>query len=154
MKLDLWTTIIIIAAMILVLILYVGTQKGWFKPSMPELDLKEGGGSVDTGANGSVNTARYTNIAAALRSNLYGVNASDEGMEQAFNAIDSLNDNELRLVNNEYNRLYKNEQYYKTLRDLVNNEWVSCGEWYYFWYESDACIWRREILNRLNAIGA
>ena len=120
----------------------------------PNFELKPQDGGVQTTNEGEIDTAIYERKAESIYNSLSGWNMSSTGMQDAYDIIQPLTKNELRLLANSYNKLYGTDEAAPTLRDLFFNEWLSCGEWYNFGYVSTACTQKNYILNRLNEIGA
>ncbi len=151
MKLDKWTVILIIAVIIIGIIVYIGIQNKWFVAKSP-LDLKDGGGNVQTDSNGEIST-QYTRIAQFAHENIGGwnLNLTDSSLwTEVVTQLYPLNDNELRIVVNEYERLYAPE----TLRSLLAGEWAGCWWAQSSYYATDPCYKLYEVKNRLNSLNA
>lgn len=148
MKLDKWTVILIIAIIIIGIVIYIGIQNRWFVAKAP-LDLRDGDGNVQTDSDGNVST-QYTRIAQFAHENMGGWNwnLTDSALwTEVVSQLYPLNDNELRIVVNEYERLYAPE----TLRSLIASEYTGCWGTY---YSPDPCFKLYEVKNRLNALNA
>lgn len=143
--------IISVAISVVTLAIVFATKR---RNQRPDLELKPEDGGVQTTNEGEIDTAIYKRKAESIYNSLSGWNMSSTGMEDTNEIVRPLTNNELRLLVNAYNELYGTDENYPTLRDLLFNEWLSCGEWYNFGYVSTACQQKNYILNRLNQIGA
>ena len=154
MKLTQQNIIIIVLLVVLFGVVVFASAKGAFRTRRPELEIRDGDGGVITNDEGEIDDAVYRNKAEAIYRALNAWNFSDEGMLQVYNIISRATNNELRLIVNAYEKQFGNDEYYPTIRALLEGEYLACGNWYYFGYESTACQQRRECLERLTEIGA
>lgn len=153
MKLDKWTVALILGLVLIGVLVWLGIENKWFSPKT-KLSVKDGEGAVKTDDNGKAST-EYTRIAQNAHDQLIGTNwnllnpVSDASWEDIVLALSKLNNNELRIVVNEYDRLFSDS----TLRGLINNEMTGC--WSKSYYNStDSCYQYHDVKGRLNQINA
>lgn len=153
MKLDKWTVALILGLVLILVLVWLGVENKWFSPKT-DLSLKQGDGDVATDDNGKA-SAEYTRIAQNAHDQLIGTNwnifnpMSNASWEDVVFDLNKLNDNELRIVVNEYSRLFNDS----SLRSLVNNEMTGC--WAKSYYNStDSCYQYYDVKERLNKINA
>ena len=148
MKIGKYEVTLIGIGLILLFVFVIGMQQGWFKEKVPDVKITPGGGNVDTDQNGAIAMAKYTRIAQTVRSNLVGINWTSGGFDNVCQALMPLTDNELSLVANEYNRMYRGESEYPSFRQAIEEEELGI-----LWFESDNSICQSALLARFNTVG-
>lgn len=156
LKLDTNTLIVIVIIVFAVVFLILAVTNKWFEPkaNRQKLNINPNDGNVNTDQSGEIDTTAYARAAENAYNRLSGWNNSGEYFISTANELMRFNNNELRLVVNEYEDLYSGDRNYPTLRSLINGEYLACGEWYWFWYTSESCELRRQLNSRLVEIGA
>ena len=78
-----------------------------------------------------------------------GTNYTGEGFRNVCAMLRGLSENELRLVVNEYDSLFRMQAEYPSLRSAIEGEVLG-----FLWWDSDNSICQDELLEKLNQIGA
>ncbi|BDS10103.1 hypothetical protein [Aureispira anguillae] len=153
MKLDKWTVILIVALVLIAVLVWLGVKNKWFSPRT-DLSIKQGDGDVTTDSNGKA-SPEYTRIAQNAHDQMIGTNwniANFFGQPSWMDVIEdleALNNNELRVVVNEYDRLFDDS----SLRSLISNEYTGCGSKGLYGSEH-ICYKYFDVKERLNQINA
>lgn len=129
----------------LAFVLYYMYNKGAFaakgeKGYQIDLDKPE---NIPDGSSPGITTAKAKNIAISFRNSMLNNSSSGDIFVDACNSLLTLNDADLLKVHNEYSALFVNEDY-KTLRAVLNQEWV-------FWGSSSQK--RKELNERFSQLG-
>lgn len=139
MKLTQTQTTILITFVTIGVIIYALYKAGVFVPRL------SGGAKGDQ--------LKYKNLADDAYNSLAGTNFSSYSFGRIANELLVLDNSELVSVVNAYASKYQSKEL-NTLRKLINNEYLACGDWYYMGYTSENCE-KRDLLNkRFNEIGA
>lgn len=152
MKLDKWTVILVAFLTIALIIVFLGVKYGWFERN-DKLNRVAGEGSVKEDDKGNV-SSEYARIAKYAHNQLWGTNwniGSDVAWHDVVAQLYELNNNELRVVANEYERQFPDDG---TLRQLLKNEWKGCGASSFYTDPNAPCYQYYHVMDILSNINA
>lgn len=159
MKLSKTEIYILVAVLVLIVLGFMAYRFGWFDRNK-DLRLKDGEGEVDKKPSGATDMTRYNSLARTTHDSLVGANYQSSYFYNIAQSLLALNKNELRLVNNAYNDMYRNDPEYNTLRAAINGEWQGYGFGLFQCTSGQLsdpnhnCYLQATLLQRLNQIGA
>lgn len=122
------------------IVFFVAYQKGVFKKNKG-FETSQGNATDGSSQTIDINTAK--NISKGFRDALIGNSTSRDIFLSACDSLQRLNETDLIVVSNEYNKMYVNKDY-NTLRSLLVQEWAVYGS------SAEA---KRKLLDKFTKVG-